>query len=179
MERTRKRGFSRVSDYAEVHLYGSDTYDEVITKGVQVLSSIEEDDGEHEGEHPFFLRLNGTCIPCRPIGGSEGKALPWTLERYLVATFGKLSQGVKLGVAYEDEVATLYVGIVVFVSIVDSSMLITVYQCCNSSGWIKSKQTAGHIELHISFYAVGSKCVYCHQSTSCASPPALDGEEEE
>ena len=66
-----------------------------------------------------------------------------------------------------------------FVSIVDSSMLITVYQCCNSSGWIKSKQTAGHIELHISFYSIGSKCVYCHQPTSCASPPALDGEEEE
>lgn len=106
MERTRKRGFSRVSDYTEVHLYGSDTYDEVITKGVQVLSSIEEDDGEHEGEHPFLLRLNGTRTPRRPIGGSEGKPLPWTLERYLVATFGKLSKGVKLGVAYEDEVTT-------------------------------------------------------------------------
>ena len=130
MERTRKRGFSRVSDYAEVHLYGSDTYDEVITKGVQVLSSI-EDDGEHEGEYPFFLRLNGTRIPRRPIGGSEGKPLPWTLERYLVATFGKVSQGVKLGVAYEDEVTTLYVGIVVLVFTVDSSMLITVHQCCN------------------------------------------------
>lgn len=117
MERTRKRGFSRVSDYAEVHLYGSDTYDEVITKGVQVLSSIEDDDGEREGE-PFLLRLNGTRIPRRPIGGSEGKPLPWTLERYLVATFGKVSQGVKLGVAYEDEVTTLYVGIVVFVFII-------------------------------------------------------------
>ena len=32
---------------------------------------------------------------------------------YLVATFGKVSQGVKLGVAYEGEVTTLYVGIVV------------------------------------------------------------------
>jgi len=30
-----------------------------------------------------------------------------------VATFGKVSQGVKLGVAYEDEVTTLYVGIFV------------------------------------------------------------------
>ena len=91
-----------------MHLYGSDTYDEVITKGVQVLSSIEDDDGEHEGEYPFLLRLNGTRIPRRPIRGSEGKPLPWILERYLVATFGKVSQGVKLGVAYEDEVTTLY-----------------------------------------------------------------------
>ena len=113
MDRTRKRGFSRVSDYAEVHQYGSDTYSEVITKGVQVLSSIEDDDGEHEGEYPFLLRINGTRILHRPIGGSEGKPLPWTLVCYLVATFGKVSQGVKLGVAYEGEVTTLYVGIVV------------------------------------------------------------------
>jgi len=44
-------------------LYGSDTYREVITKGVQILSSIQDDDGEHEGEYPFLLRLNGTRIP--------------------------------------------------------------------------------------------------------------------
>ena len=35
MKRTYKHGFTRVSDYAEGHLHGTDTYDEVITKGIE------------------------------------------------------------------------------------------------------------------------------------------------
>ena len=84
MVRSRKKGFTRRSDYAKVRVKADATYQEVAESSVLQLQSLESsssDEDDWSGE-AVLLRANGAVIVNRPIETSFS-TVPWDIESYM------------------------------------------------------------------------------------------------
>ena len=103
MVRSRKKGFTRRSDYAKVRVKADATYQEVAESSVLQLQSLESsssDEDDWSGE-AVLLRANGAVIVNRPIETSFS-TVPWDIESYMksFSSFVKTGDPVKLGVGF-------------------------------------------------------------------------------
>ena len=104
MVRSRKKGFIRRSDYAEVRVKADTTYQEVAEASVlqlQSLDSSSSDEDAWSGE-AVLLRANGTVIVNRPIETTSYCSVPWDIGSYMktFSFFVKTGVPVKLGVGF-------------------------------------------------------------------------------
>ena len=88
MERTRRGGFKKSSDYVEVLVNSADSYAVVLMKACDVLNL--------PSESAVLVRISGHKIPNQPlvVGGST---YPWTIGRYAEHAFAR-STSLKLGI---------------------------------------------------------------------------------
>lgn len=94
MERSRKHGFKKCSDYVEVTLSGDENYDLCVHRAFASLG-IEYDEEEHT---PTIVRMQGCRVLDQPVQ-QDGRELPWTISRYVKSVFNKSTHSIKLGVA--------------------------------------------------------------------------------